>query len=148
MEEAALRAVVTPRLGRLYDYWVEKRGARTCPGRRDIDPLDLRWILGRLCLLEHVPEGDHFRFRLYGVEFVQKEGMDLTGRLMGEHPDPVHAARVTRLLRHIRRTARPWAGHEESTIMGRPWSYTSLLLPLAADGRTVDMVLAGTEFFV
>lgn len=147
-EEAALRAVFTPRLARLYDYWLEKRGDRLCPGRCDIDPLDLRWILGHLCLLEHLPDGDEFRFRLYGVHFVQKEGMDLTGKLMSDHPDRVHAARVNRLLRHIRRNARPWAGHEQSTIAGRPWSYTSLMLPLAADGRTVDMILVATEFFV
>ncbi len=148
MEEAALRAVVTPSLNRLYDYWRLKRGARACPGRRDVEPLELRWILGRLCLLEHVPRDDQFRFRVYGVEFVQKEGFDLTGRLMGDHPDRAHADRVTRVLRHVRRNARPWAGHEETTIMGRPWSHTTLLLPLAADGSTVDMILAGTEFFV
>lgn len=95
-----------------------------------------------------MPDGDDFRFRIYGVQFVQKEGMDLTGRLMSAHPDGIHAARVIRLLRHVRRHARPWAGREETTIMGRPWSYATLLLPLAADGQAVDMILAGTEFFV
>lgn len=148
MDEAVLRAVVTPRLGRLYDYWQGKRGGRICPARRDIDPLEMRWAMGHLCLLDHVADTDDFRFRLYGVEFVRKEGMDLTGKLMSDHPDGIHAARVNRLLRHVRRSARPWAGHEESTILGRPWSYTSLILPLAADGETVDMILAGTDFFV
>lgn len=148
MDEQALRAVVTPPLARLYDYWLQKRGTRACPGRQDVDPLDLRWILGRLCLLEHVPAGDQFRFRVYGVEFVQKEGMDLTGRLMSDHPDQVHADRVVQVLRHVRRSARPWAGHEQTMILGRPWLHTTLLLPLAADGTAVDMILAGTEFFV
>jgi hypothetical protein len=106
------------------------------------------WILGHLCLLEHLPDSDEFRFRVYGVQFVQKEGMDLTGKLMSDHPDRIHADRVNRALRHIRRTAEPWARHEDSTILGRPWSYTTLLLPLAADGATVDMVLAAAEFFV
>lgn len=148
MDEAAVREAVTPRLGQLYDYWLAKRGARSCPARRDIDPLELRWVLGHLCLLEHVPDGDDFRFRIYGVQFVQKEGMDLTGRLMSTHPDGIHAARVIRLMRHVRRNARPWASREQSTISGRPWSYASLLLPLATDGTDVDMILAGIEFFV
>jgi hypothetical protein len=40
------------RFRRLYDYWHEKRGTRAMPSRADIDPLELKGVLGWVLLLD------------------------------------------------------------------------------------------------
>ena len=46
-----MRAIVHPRLQRLYQYWSDKRGERGMPSRADIDPLDMRFAIGNIILV-------------------------------------------------------------------------------------------------
>jgi hypothetical protein len=51
-------------LRRLYDYWNGKRAGREFPSRADLDPLELRWIVGNLLLLDVQRDPPRFRFRV------------------------------------------------------------------------------------
>src|SRR3546814_3977231 len=67
-----------PALQQLYAYWDDKRAGRPYPTREDIDPLELKFILGCLLLLdvERKP-GLRFRYRLFGSEIAHQQGLDM-----------------------------------------------------------------------
>ena len=50
----------------LFDYWNRKRGRRTAPDRSDIDPADIRHVLGDTFMLA-ADFADDIRFRLAGT---------------------------------------------------------------------------------
>ena len=66
-------------LHRLYAYWQSRLAGRRYPARCDIDPLDFRYLMGRIVLLDVLREPLRFRFRLQGVEVVKYFGRDMTG---------------------------------------------------------------------
>ena len=75
-----------PILGPALAYWIEKRGNRLMPSRRDIDPTEIpRKILPNLQLIDVVDGGARFRYRLIGTATVEAYGRDFTGL----HPDEV-----------------------------------------------------------
>ena len=82
--------VADRRLIRLYQYWLQKRGARSMPSRADIDPLDMRFILGHLMLIDVRHPGPEFRIRLQGSELTWWIGQELTGTNL-EFPAPLRA---------------------------------------------------------
>ena len=61
-----------PLLQRLHAYWDGKRNGRVYPGREVIDPLELRFMLGNLILLDVEPEPLRFRYRLFGTEIARR----------------------------------------------------------------------------
>jgi len=74
-----------PILGRALAYWVDKRGARSMPCKRDIDPIDIpRNVLPNLQIIEVIDGGARFRFRLVGTASVDAYGRDYTGRYADE----------------------------------------------------------------
>ena len=53
------------------DYWRRKRGDRTMPQRRDIDPAELPfWLLPHVQLVDVAEDGRRFRHRLVGTAIV------------------------------------------------------------------------------
>jgi hypothetical protein len=149
--DAFLSSIASPALVGLAQYWEARARARPdggLPGRADIDPLDFQGLLGQVFLLDVVgrPARD-FRFRLFGTEMVQVYGQDLTGRLLSELDDRDYAAALrpdyvttaTSGLPSVRRGRLEWAKRDHI-------SYERLLLPLAEDGRQVDMLLGATLY--
>lgn len=63
----------------LYDYWQRLRGARPAPDRTEIEPSDLRRILGDTFILEAGDRTD-FRFRLAGTRVCALYGRELKGK--------------------------------------------------------------------
>ncbi len=70
----------------------------------------------------------------------------MTGRTLAEHPDPNFRAFAQRVYSRIVETAGPIALRQSAIIDNRSRFYEVVLLPLAADGRQVDMVLVGVWF--
>ena len=79
--------IVNPKLQRLYEYWVAKRGDRGLPARADIDPLDMTFVVGNVILVD-VSTGTppRFRIRLHGTTLAQRVGYELTGKMLDELP--------------------------------------------------------------
>jgi hypothetical protein len=50
----ATPTIINPRLQQLYASWLAKRGGRRFPARADFDPIELRFILGNLILVDVV----------------------------------------------------------------------------------------------
>jgi len=135
IEHAALR--------RLYRYWLEKRRGRSMPAPGDIDPLELKFVLGNLILVDVEQPSGKFRVRLYGSNLAQRMGYDITGKYMDEHPLPAFAESVTRRFARVAQSAQPLAERAEFFVEGRAHRFDGLILPLSADGESVDRLLVG-----
>ncbi len=130
----------------LLDYWIACHPAPAhLPARGDLDPLEIPpAVLPRLFLTEIVTAGDRhrYRLRLIGTALVQAAGRELTGWYVDEiERSADYVAYLTSLYAACEETARPvLAESREYTDIPLQARRTSrLVLPLAADGRTVDM---------
>ena len=132
-----------PGLRALYDYWDGRRPGPRLPGRQHLDPLDIPTLLPNVMLVD-VGEGDDLRFRLVGTALVGWFGRDTTGLPL----QTVYAAkdweRILVDYRYAIRERRPCLCRSSIARAGiEAQPYQRLLLPLARNGETVDMLLAG-----
>ena len=147
MPDEPVPAIEAPLLKQLYADWQARRLGRSMPAREDFDPLDLRYVLGKLLLIDVLQQPLQFRFRLVGSDLVQRSGVDLTGKTLDDYPDPEYREFMRR-----RYTAAVVGRHPLSSIQtrlvvdNRIRRCEALLLPLAGDGETVDMLMIGIVY--
>lgn len=131
-------------LSSLLDLWLETAPGATLPSRKDFRPeCELRWWLGDLAIVsvEYAPL--RFKAKLIGTRIVGVDDRDITGMYLDEaFPDrdsseihkPLEAAvRARQAVRNTIFLDRQLKGSEAA----------QLVLPLAADGETVDHLLLG-----
>jgi hypothetical protein len=126
----------------LYRYWLWKRGNRTMPARRDIDPADIPALLPHISMV-HKVDGK-YRFRLVGSAIVRQFGRDLTGNVVGSHVSNTREsiAALHAIGERIFESARPvFATGEHETILGAFHHVSTLLLPLSDDERHVNLII-------
>jgi hypothetical protein len=135
-------AISDLRLRALYAYWQRKKGERLAPARADIAPEEITELLPWVFLIEM--DGERFRFRLVGTAVTEEYRGKLTGMYLDE-VDLDHA--TTRTISEYRKSARnclpivsQWQYIKND---GRYLDYERLILPLSADGKTVNMFLCG-----
>lgn len=139
-------AIDDERLSKLYAYWRMKRGRRSMPARRDIDPLDVRELMGNMTLIDVRQEPVEFRFRLAGTRIVDLFGKELTGRNVDE------ARFLGKRPPFERQCGAVLESKEPSFIIillgveHRRMVYRQLLLPLSSDGESIDVMLGGAVF--
>lgn len=137
--------VVDARLARLLQDWQAWRGNRVLPSRTDFGAEDLHYLLGHLFLLDIVPgeQGPRFRYRLFGSAVTMYRGFDLTGQFLDQHPDPAFAASAHEAYLQSMRSRLPfWATVSGFTMHGLSANFEGMILPLASDGETPDMMLS------
>ncbi|HEX9446921.1 MAG TPA: PAS domain-containing protein, partial [Dongiaceae bacterium] len=122
------------RLRRLYGYWDEKRGSRRMPSRDDIDPVDLAFCLGYLCLID-VEGGDplRFKFRVDGSNCVSISGMEMTGRYVDEIPLPDYRLVMETAYSQIYHTKAAHYYIDDEIWDDRRYRTEGILLPLSND---------------
>jgi hypothetical protein len=134
-----------PMMRRFFDYWGGKARDGRLPGRQDIDPLDIPELLPHIAMYDVVRDADRLRFRirLLGTANVQLMGSDCTGEFLDEQMNAQDGARVAASYRSVAEEGRPHYWRSFLVTPGREHvHYERLLLPLAADGRTVDVLVA------
>jgi hypothetical protein len=139
-------AIRNPLLRRLYDHWNAKRAGRAFPARADFDPVELRWIVGNLLLLDVLRDPPGFRFRIHGTNLADRVGFDMTGKTMDDYPDPEYAKIALRSFSTVVETRLPLVRLTERMIEDRAYGYEALHLPLSSDGARVDMLLVGLVY--
>ncbi|HUK61161.1 MAG TPA: PAS domain-containing protein [Stellaceae bacterium] len=147
LDEAEDRAppVTERRLVRLYQYWLAQRGARRMPSRADIDPLEMRFILGHLMLIDVSHPGPEFRVRLQGSELSWWIGQELTGMNLSDVPSLDLETLARRQFEHVVATAEPlgWIGND--AIDGIRRQYQAIILPLSSEGKFVDLLMVAVR---
>lgn len=127
----------------LFDYWRARRRGNRLPSWQDISPADFPQLLGRIYLIEVVREnGRHrFRFRLWGGTISKVFGHEHTGHWLEDIAAPGTLADLERTLLTCALTRRPHFWRRPMLNDSRDFTATRrLLLPLAGDGETVDML--------
>ena len=126
----------------LYAYWAGlKQGARL-PGREDIRPDDFKRLLPTISLIDVHRDPMEFRLRLAGTGLYTVYGREITGRGLGEVYNAGAADYWRRELSKIVEERRPAVGVH--SLAWRGAAHISILwlrLPLASNGKDVDMIL-------
>lgn len=118
----------------LYDYWSRLRGDRTAPARTEIEPGDIRHILGDTFILE---AGDRqtYSFRLAGTRLCAAYCRELKGRNFLDLWTGKDREAISCLLAAIVEDgAAAVIGLEASNDRGQKMSVEIMLLPLKHDG--------------
>lgn len=137
------------KIARFFRYWRSIHPPQGLPGRQHLDPLAIPSLLPGIWLLDIQREPFRLRYRLVGTEAVEAIGTEVTGKWMDEchaamHEEPAYYERyravVEQKLPSWRRgVPRLWTHKKYATL-------ENMVLPLAADGITVNMLAALTVF--
>jgi hypothetical protein len=132
-----------PQLKQLYDYWDRKRAERRWPTREDVDPVEMRFALGNLDLVEVTYDPLVFRFRISGSNIDRDEGFNMQGKTLDEYPLPQHREATRRTYLKVLETGDPDYEELERVDEGRAVHFGRLILPLSNDGSRIHMLLMG-----
>lgn len=139
--------ISNPKLQRLYEYWSRQRGDRKWPTRADLDPIEIRFVLGNVILAEVLPETPpRYRIRLHGTTLAQRVGYDLTGKMLDDMPVPEFRDLVRRSFNKVVRTGEPLHVIANRMVDERMQHYESILMPLSNGGERVEMILIGLVY--
>ena len=135
--------IKTPALQRLYRAWEEKRAGRDFPARRDFDPLDLKYVLGNLSLIDVRYDPLRFRYRIHGTNIAERTGKELTGREVAAIELSEHRNLATQHFIQVIERRVPIVHYRRHALVdNRVWSYEALVMPLSSDGKTIDMLMS------
>jgi len=141
-----LPGIRTPRLRLLLEHYLEVRGERRMPSRRDIDPLCLGPVLPIIWMSDYEPEAGTFRYRLGGEKVNELWGAPVAGRLLSEFSPPERFAATNEThLKVLREEAALVASGAVFRCSGRVGLGERLILPLASDGVTADGLIGATH---
>ncbi len=148
LQESAFEAIEPAgRLAQLVAYW-RRLVPDGLPGRQHLDPIAIgSALLPHVFLADVVDGGRRIRWRLIGTHIVNHAASDDTGRYLDAAIAPAMRETIIGHYRDTIRTRNPVCHRSE--FVGRDrriYRYDRVLMPLATDGSTVDMVLGGAVF--
>jgi len=139
-----LDRVRTPALQRLRRDWEIWRRGREFPARADFDPLDLKYILGHLSLVDVLQDPLRFHYRVHGSNTSERIGIDMTGKMLDVMPDDIFRKIVIEHFTEVIKSRAPVLSYRENhTTDHRILNDEALVLPLSKDGKNIDMLLIG-----
>lgn len=130
-------------LRHLVAHWQRMRGSRRMPARADFDPLDVRFALGYISLIDVHRDPLRFYFRLDGTRQVDLFGVDWTRRYLDEAAPADHAAMAGASYREVVECGEPRCHRRKIPFHGRLIDYEVVILPLSNDGDQVDLLMTG-----
>lgn len=139
-------------LQELFDYWQQKRGNNGLPSRRDISPIDFPRHLPNLMLVDVERGADkpvpRFRYRLVGTTIVEASSEDRTGRYFDEVAFFSKNPEVIADYVGVVQAAAPSFVAEPfyNPLNGTTYTADRLILPLASNGKVVDMLMVYFRF--
>ncbi|MFQ5534806.1 MAG: PAS domain-containing protein [Sphingomonadales bacterium] len=140
-----------PLLRGIYQYWLDIHpNETTLPGRRQFDPMAVHRILPHVWMLAVAHEPLRMEYRLLGTKIDEVAGRNLSGWVLEEaHPH------VNTDLEYAQRYRIPATKAVGVWVAGKPLfqiepihkTTEAVILPLASDGVTVDLLLGATVFY-
>ncbi|HXP05269.1 MAG TPA: PAS domain-containing protein [Stellaceae bacterium] len=140
--------IVDPQIRRFVEYLRSKRGEGRYPARAALDPLDFRYVLGDVVIIEayRSPADSrrpwHFRYRLVCANVVERDGYNLTNQTLEDLPEPEYRERVRKTWLEVCETGMPAHGVRELVLDQRLRFYEVVVLPLASNGEDIDMLIS------
>lgn len=140
-----------PRTRAVYDHWRGlPRPRGPLPARGSFDAFAIPGALGWLWLLDVERAPFRLRCRLFGSLLVQGIGADITGEYLDALPlaDPRRPLDADRLRASALDGKPTWARTPPYLGLRQIWSEVEcLILPLAADGRSPDVLLGVSTYY-
>jgi hypothetical protein len=147
--EEILGLTLHPKVRTLVDYWLSIKPAGSLPGRQHFEPLDVPALLPNIWLIDVEREPKlRLRYRLVGTNVAQAFDRDSTGRYLDEVHSEFLDSHIWLYMKGVVQDGMPgWrAGTPRFWHLRDYLSLERIYLPLASDGREVDMILALTVF--
>jgi hypothetical protein len=129
-----------PRLQRLFEYWRGRCAEAAMPARSAVDPLDFRYILGYVTLVEVELAPRRYRFRLDGSILAMLSGMDYTGKYLDQLGMPDYIAFVAASYDRVVDHGLPYAYRKQGAFDTKTFDEETLILPLGRE-RTVEHLM-------
>lgn len=126
----------------MFAYWASRREDGRLPGRAAIHPQHFKRHLPTVSLIDVLAEPRDYRLRLAGTGLYSVYGREITGRTLEDVCTPHAAAYWRSELDKIVQSKRPGVGLH--SLAWRGAAHLSILwlrMPLASNGRDVDMIL-------
>lgn len=148
VEEGDVSSLEQP-LRWIVKYFEEKTGGKRMARRSDIDPVELKHFLPRICIFEPIfaPDGglDDISVRLIGTETASFYG-ELTGKKIKSHPAKEVVERIFSSVGLLLESRRPVTGFaRELSGEKNHLRIRSLFVPLSTDGETIDKIFVYVE---
>jgi hypothetical protein len=126
----------------LFSYWASRRQEGRLPGRANIHPDHFKRHLPTVSLIDVLTSPRDYRLRLAGTGLYGVYGREITGRGLDEVYNSAAADYWRAELDKVVEDRRPGVGVHNLSWRGAPHlSILWLRLPLASNGRDVDMIL-------
>ncbi len=137
-------ASLAPMLASFHVLWLHKRGARALPTRSDFPFDELAPWVGRLHLVEVLP--DDFRFKVFAGRSTMRLGDEWTGRLLSEVTPRWMAEDAGADYQRCAETCEPvYADRTRREAEGRLYSWRRLILPLG-EGQDADHLFVCMDY--
>lgn len=128
-------------LAGLLGYWNAKRGPRAIPGRADIDPVEMRGLLGDVHLLRAEDGGWDMRFLVYGSNAGARARLEMTGKCVSDLPGKTSVRLYfMALYRASIARARPIFGRHTPPLLFTNTTWDRIILPIAFGDGTPGCV--------
>ncbi len=128
----------------LLEYWLSIHPQTHLPGRQHFDPLNIPKILPYITLLDVEWDPFRLRFRVLGTAVNHAFGRDFTGKYFDEEFPDYEIAVGYKQRFEVAKTGMPMHYSGRGTLRYDLDFKTIewVLLPMARDGETVDMILS------
>ena len=140
-----------PKIARALAYWRAIHPAPgVLPGRQHVDPMAIPEVLPGVWLLDVQRAPFRLRYRLAGTRIVESLGREITGEWFDEvHPEMAQdPGYLDRYVGVVESRAPSWRRGKPRLWSRRGCSeLENVVLPLAADGAQVDMLMIVTVIY-
>jgi hypothetical protein len=136
-----------PDLRALHKLWLAKRGDRRLPSRADFDPSEFKSLLQDFFVYDVGPTDGSFTVRLIGDRLRNFIGSNVRGKSAGSAFQAEGTAALVRILNSAAKQRTP-IFRTGQAYFSRDRSYQQFeacLLPVSADGETVNMILGAVR---
>ncbi len=126
----------------MFAYWASLRRGAALPARADLNPLGIKRMLPTVSLIDVVNAPRDYRLRLAGTGLYGVYGREITGKRLSDVYNTAAADYWRKELDKVVDGRRPGVGVHSMAWRGAPhMSILWLRLPLASNGKDVDMIL-------
>jgi hypothetical protein len=139
-----------PLVRRFYEHWLSIAPPGLLPGRQHIQPEDMVPMLSRLLMMDVHRDPLRFRYRLCGTSLVSSWNREVTGQWLDEiEPETIYNPIVRDRYCFVAEAGRPTWRRGPSFWDRDPLHRTieNCVAPLAADGKTVDVIIGRVVLF-
>jgi len=141
-----LAGIKSPKLLWVYDYWHACRGDFEMPARSNLQPEQMRPVLGNVMLVDVIDDPLDLRYSLFGSNIAASHGHDYTGQSVRDLMPAQFAEVIWAQYTEVIEAQHPLVHRIIFENDFRSSNYERITLPLSADGERVDKLLAVSEF--